>query len=57
MTQGYRAIEVQNKSTQDVPLWHADYFELRATKTLEAQVKPLTYTPNYLEECELGYQR
>lgn len=38
-------------------MWHADYFELRATKTLEAEVKLLTYSPNYLEERELGYQR
>lgn len=30
------AVRVQNKSPLDVPLWYVEYFELMATKTLQA---------------------
>lgn len=31
--------EVQSKSAQNTSLWHVDYFELKAIKTLQAQEK------------------
>lgn len=40
-----------------MPLWHVDYFELKVTKTLQAQKKLLLLLPllNYPEEFKLGY--
>lgn len=31
----------QNQPPQNVPLWHVDYFEQKASKTLQAQEKLL----------------
>ena len=38
---------VQNKSPSNIPLWHVDYFELKAFKTQQIQEKllPLPYLP------------
>ena len=38
---------VQNRPPQDVSLWHADYFELKALKTSQAHKKllPLAGSP------------
>ena len=43
---------VQNKSPQNVPLWHVDFFELKAVETMRGQ-KKLFYFLN-LEEYKLG---
>lgn len=40
---------VQNESPQGVPLWQADYFELKATETLWAQEELLPPSPYYPE--------
>lgn len=42
------AVRVYNESPQDVSLWYVDYFELKASETLNAQRKLLPYL-NYLE--------
>lgn len=45
---------VLNEPPQDVPQWYADYFELKATETLQAQEKLLFPSPlNYIEEFKL----
>lgn len=45
----YNIVGIQNESPQDVSLWYADDFELKATNTLWAQEKFLLLL-NYLEK-------
>lgn len=44
---------VQNKSPENVPLWHVVYFELKAIETLWTREKYCSFL-NYLEEFQLG---
>lgn len=55
-------VEVYNESPQNVPQQYVDYFELKASETLQAEEKLLS-SLNYLEEFKfvalpiIHYQR
>lgn len=36
---GYCTLGVQNRTPQNVPVWHVNYFDLKAVKTLQAHKK------------------
>ena len=48
----YARIGEQNLSTQNVSLWHMDYFELKTIKAQRTQEESLIFPPNCLSEVK-----